>query len=406
MSLLKTKVKASQTVSGGGYFRGFLAATVVSSVSFIAISTAFPSGSTQFITQPTSARPMQTAAIVEPAANRLVPLDGTNQTATLGIQPPSFGGPATESNSGLGPVATNMSAPTLSSGQPAGLNVSTEGTEVAVANTEAMERPTAGLDVQTASIAVPITESSTGAVVEPAVNVAAVATTELPPIPKALETGMFAQNAQQFTDSGTRPLMSLILKVNDIEEVKAAFGLAASVTIAIDADNPNALELAAAYRMVGGESVLLLSDGTLALDATPAVAKSAFDALLPSELQVVGVLDVSGTAIPDSTLSVDAAMRTLSPLGAAVITVPGHSAINVAQSANIPTIDILDVIEGADTAAVIADINRNLPVMTGRGASVLYGTADNVTISALYSWLASSSATSFIMAPVSAAIAR
>ena len=398
-------MKDTDPMPKGGYARGFLAAAVVSSVSFIAISTAFPSNPFPVVNQ------SQQTAMAQPATVNLVPMDA-GQTASLDLSPslqtPAFGSPATET-SGLS-VATNTSAPSLPTAtQPAALNATADGTQVAVANTESTARPTAGLDLQTASIAQPLTESSP-TTLEPTVNVAAVATTEpsLPPIPAVNTNGAFANNAQTFTDTGGRGLVSLVLKVDNIEQVRAAFALAASVTLAIDANNPDAANIAAAYRQVGGESLLLLPE-TKGFQAGESVetVKASLSAVMPESMQVIGMIDPTGMAVPNDAMTVNSVLTTLAPWGHAIVSSQSSGAIAAAQKAGVPAISFATELDPSkDQGDIVADINRTLGVGGPNSSTVLYGTADSETIAALSSWLASTTAAQITMAPVSASINR
>ena len=405
MTLWRNSMKDTDPMPKGGYARGFLAAAVVSSVSFIAISTAFPSNPFPTVNQTAQ----QTA--VAPTTVELVPMDAT-ENASLGLSPslqtPAFGAPATES-SGL-TVASNTSSPNLPvSTQPTTLNVANDGAQVAVAHTESTARPTAGLDLQTASIAQPSTESSPVAL-EPTVNVAAVATTEpnLPPIPSVNLDGAFANNAQIFSDTGGRGLVSLVLKVDSIDQVRAAFALAASVTLAIDVNNPEAANIAAAYRQVGGESLLLLpeANGFQNGESHDAV-KTSLSAVMPESMQVIGMIDPTGRAVPNDAMTVNSVMRTLAPWGHAIVSPQSSDTVSVAQQAGIPAISFATEIDPTkDRGLIVADINRALSGVSQNGAVVLYGTADEETIAALSTWLAGTTASQVTMAPVSASINR
>ena len=398
-------MKDTDPTPKGGYARGFLAAAVVSSISFIAISTAFPSNPFPVVNQTAQ----QTAAVT-PVKVELVPIDASDNgsLSVANLQAPTFGSPVTET-SGLS-VATNTAAPSLpTSSQPAALNAAIDGTQVAVADTESTARPTAGLDLQTASIAQPVTENSPTAF-EPTVNVAAVATTEpdLPPVPASNLNGAFANNAQLFSDAGDRGLVSLVLKVENIEEVRAAFALAASVTLAIDANNPDAANIAAAYRQVGGESLLLVPEKNGFQAGTSAeVVKASLSAIMPDTMQVIGMIDPTGNAVTNDAMTVNSVLRTLSPWGHALVSASSSDAVAAAQKAGIPAIAFATELDPAfGRNVIVADINRALSDVGKDGSVVLYGTADQETIAALSTWLAGTTASQVTMAPVSAAINR
>lgn len=408
MTLWRNSMKNTDPIMPkGGYARGFLAAAVVSSVSFIAISTAFPSNPFPVVNQTAQ----QTVAA--PAPVRMVPIDA-EESASLDASPnllaPTFGGaPATETTSGLN-VASNTTAPSIATTtQPVSLDAVSEGAQVAVTNTESTARPTAGLDVQTASIAQPLTEASP-TTIEPTVNVAAVATTEpeLPPIPAVNLDGAFANNSQLFNDVGGRGLVSIVLKVENIDQVRSAFALAASVTLAIDATNPDAEMIAAAYRQVGGESLLLIPESlSFQTGETVETVKASLSKVMPDTLQVIGMIDPSGAVVPDDKVTVNSILQTLSPWGHAIVSLAENATILEAQDAGIPAISFTAEIDSAQAlGAIVDDIDQIANAVTRDGAVVLYGIADQETIAALSTWLAGTTASQVTMAPVSAAINR
>ncbi len=407
MTLWRDGLGDTRNQPRGGYFRGFLAASVVSSVSFIAIATAFPSNT---IIQ--SQTPVAVAA-VQPAAERLIPVetetDSFASTSLTGIKAPAIDSP--EVNGGTALASATPQSPSFpTASQPVALNASPSTTEIAVANTESTERPTAGLTLQTASIAQPITDTSTTTAIEPTVNVAAVATTQptLPPIPAVAQNGAFAQNAQVFSDSQTRPLVSIILKVENIDQVRASYSLAASVTLAIDVNNPEAANIAAAYRKVGGESLLLLPEANaLPVGESPATIAANLNRYLTDDLQVIGMIDPTGNAVSNDDLMIHSVLSALATSGHAIVAPQTHNVIGTATNVGIPAAAFAEQPNIDGMPAISASkIDQSVASIGSDDAVVIYGIANNATIITLSNWLASSTASSVMMGPVSAAIQR
>ena len=448
----------------GGYTRGALSATALYTVGFIIYSTAMPVSPFPRVVlniTPISApsapvvaapAPVTTPNVAAPSANDTAVVVTSNVVANPATTSPlapatiapanlgGFGEPTVTAAIGGDTLAPSALSPTIRApslgGTSSGLTLQTNTTSQAGAPTlpkntlptllgesqtngqanlainATTTRPTGGFDVASQSISAPSVDG-TIAPQQAAETAALVAITgsPFPPLPAIPSDGAFSRNAQAFSDSGFRPLISVVLHVDSIAQAAASAGLAASVTLAVDANNPNAQQIIAAYRNVGGESLLLLPDsGELALQIgdTPELVKQKLKEMLHDDLRVIGVMDISGNAVPSDPEIVDSVLRVLAPWGHAIITPNSnepHPAGLVAREAGLPTTSIsTDIV--ADGNTILAELDRTARGISTSGSAVIYGNADDATIAALGSWLTSPSAASVVMAPVSASIKR
>lgn len=441
----------------GGYLGGALTAAVLYSAGFIIYSTAMPVSpfpkvvfNTMPVTVPSTPVPAAPAVVTAPvvaapaAVETAVTLPNITAPATttpsisapasLGgfgettvavgdsiapsalsptIRAPSLGG----TSSGLTLQTNNTSqagAPTLpTNGLPTLLGESQANGQANLAINTSTTRPTAGFDVASQSIAAPRADG-TIAPQQAAETAALVAITgsPFPPLPAIPSDGAFSRNAQAFSDSGFRPLVSIVLHVDSIAQAAASAGLVASVTLAVDATNPDAQQIIAAYRNVGGESLLVMPEsGPLALQVgdTPELVKQKLKEMLPDSLDVIGVMDVSGAALPDDPEMVDSVLRVLAPWGHAILTPSRnepHPAQLVASQAGLPAASINANIATISGDTIAAELSQTARGISTSGAAVIYGNADDATIAALGVWLTGATANSVVMAPVSASIKR
>lgn len=444
MSFWKNSVSNDVILPRGGYGRGFLAATACASIGFIIFNTAFPvepfpvlansaltasngmtptmSSSTDSATSSTGfattsklagpATPSLGAGPTPEDASAAVSEIGLGNATTSNIAAPRIRTPNLGTTSSGAPIAANLTsqggAPTLlGGGRPTLLGESQTNGQTNLASIDvSTTRPTGGFGTTERRIIAP---NSDGTI---QTQTASLSVDPSFPAIVPVSDGAFASHSQLFTDSKSRALVSIVLHVDTIEQAVASAGLAASVTLSVDANNPDAARIISAYNDFGGESLLSIpTTGNLQLRADDefATVRDKLKLMLPDELRVIGVMDTSG-AVPDNPQMVDAVLRVLAPWGHAIVT-PNleqpHGAQGLANEVGLPATSFVSALTSfTDRGAMVQEMDR---VVSGADVSdsvVVFGNADSETLAALNTWLTGAQAGKVTMAPVSAAIMR
>lgn len=211
----------------------------------------------------------------------------------------------------------------------------------------------------------------------------------------------FETYALTFGDFTGKPLLSIILLAETIEQADSVSALTIPVTLAVSPLNPDAAAIIGQYRAKGGEVVLMLpSNGALSLqnvtaENVPAVVTMA----LENTTGVIGIIDSNSG---EDATQVNAVLTELGKTGHALITTTSVTVESGVSATSI--IGTLDNLEGK--IAVLREMD-NAVVQIGSGTSgTVFGNASDDTISAISFWLKSQKAQTVTVAPVSASILR
>lgn len=219
--------------------------------------------------------------------------------------------------------------------------------------------------------------------------------------------------AAEFTDDKIQPLMSIILHATTLTETQTVASLAAPLTLAVAADNPDAAEIITGYRALGGEVVLLLptkGPNALRKGGDPVDAANRLNALMANTDGVIGILDG-----PDGDLNQDSRMLVsilaiLSETGHAIITVDGlgtNRASVMANEAGIPAAGISHLIDTSEgTIAVVRELDKVVLQFGDRQSVTIFAPVTPDMLFGLNFWLESQKAQIITVAPVSASIRR
>ncbi len=301
-----------------------------------------------------------------------------------------------EQGSGIDLAAPAMqTTPALNATAPSQLGVAQNDTTVVAANTEST-RPTITFDGSSPTL-------NSVDTAQPNRN--------LVPLPT---TGAFAKFSQSFADDGSRPLVSIVLRVTDVQQAAAAAGLAASVTLALPAENRAvALDIANAYRQIGGESLLLLPDSganAFAVGDDPSKVDAVLGAMLTPDMEVIGVIDGPNGNIVDDDVLASAAVDALGRTGHAVVVTSPSGIDRVEEMAGqqgVPASTALTSIASLlQQSSISSRVSQAVSTIGAHGTTIIYGEANPATIAALTEWLRGGQAAQVSLAPVSAVIQR
>lgn len=444
----------------GGLGRGMLAGLMLSSVSFVVLSAVFPLnrpvrtpvevpeatapptisiGATQFgagadnsgsvIFAPTAIASPNTPGTAPTTFN--APTTGVAPTATdsapiaaVSLQAPTTSLSVTTLEA-LTEVAPVVEVPSIEIEAPTTIKAPDVGPEsanvepkndpanfseaavslTALANANPVDASQAATSGEPASKPVGSFASTEQGIVSPtsAVGEAAVSNTSTGP---AFET--YALTFSNFDD---KPLISIILLAETIEQADAVSALSIPVTLAVSASNPDVGTIVAWYRQSGGEVVLMLpTEGALSLHKgdDPAIVAESLGFSLADAVGVIGVLDGPEGDINQDSDMVNAVLNVLKPSGHALITTTSlglNRAEQLASAAQVYSTSVnrqIDASPGKIT--VIRAMDKTVLQLGDARSSTVFGMASNDTLSALAFWLKSSKAQTVTMAPVSAAI--
>ncbi len=203
------------------------------------------------------------------------------------------------------------------------------------------------------------------------------------------------------------PLMSIVL-VHQGEAALAPAVLEAldpQIGFAIDASEPNAAAIAAAYRAAGREVVMIPS---LPAGATPQDIEQALTVNFERIPEAVAVMDVSGSSFQSDRNAVAQVVDVVSASGHGLITFPRglNTAHQEAQRAGVPTGLIFRNLDGGGETQ--EQIRRGLDRAAFRArqdeAVILVATTGSTTLAAITEWALGNRAETVAIAPVSAAL--
>ena len=237
--------------------------------------------------------------------------------------------------------------------------------------------------------------------------------TDATPAPSGTDARPVVRNAEAFTNTEDKPLMSIVLIDDGSGPASGATGIAAlrsfpyPLSFAVDSGLPDALERVALYRSEGFE-VLAMID--MPPGATASDAETTLGVLLPEMEGVGGVLEGTGQGFQDS--------RGLSDQVTAILAQSGHGLVT--QDNGLNTMPKLARKEGVPADPVFRDFDSNGQSATvirrfldqaafkagQEGAVIMLGRLRPDTISALLLWGLQDRASSVALAPVSAVLLR
>ncbi|MGR3541396.1 MAG: divergent polysaccharide deacetylase family protein [Hasllibacter sp.] len=215
------------------------------------------------------------------------------------------------------------------------------------------------------------------------------------------------RNAVPFEDPAGRPAMAIVLRdAAPRPDPEVLAGLPLAVTIAVDAEAPDAAEAAAAYRAAGLEVVLSsdLPDG-----AGPQDAATAFAAWTEAVPQAVGVLELSEGGFSPTREAMDQIVSEAARSGHLMLSYPAglNATRQAAERAGVPTGLVFRSFDAAgETPEVMRRFLDQAAFRATRGDGiVMLGTATEQTIATLAEWAEGERASQVALAPVSAVIA-
>jgi len=231
---------------------------------------------------------------------------------------------------------------------------------------------------------------------------------ETAPDAPMLDTGdALTRWASDFTATDDRPWLSLVL-VHRGENALAADvvdGLPETVSFAVNAGLPGAARIAADYRAMGREIVMIPS---LPVAATPQDVEVALRVNFETIPEAVAVMDNSGDSFQSDRAAVAQVVDVVAASGHGLITFPRglNTAHQRAERAGVPTGLIFRDIDGANETN--EQIRRAMDRAAFRArqneAVILVGRAEPATLEALAEWVLGNRAASVTLAPISAAL--
>ena len=224
-----------------------------------------------------------------------------------------------------------------------------------------------------------------------------------------METGGPALQAfaSEFDASTGLPLLSIVLvHVGDAPLNETILEvLPPHVGFGVDVSQPNAGQIAAAYRAAGREVVMIPS---LPEGATPQDIEQALAVNFDQVPEAVAVMDVSGASFQSDRTAVEQVVEVVSGSGHGLITFPRglNTAHQVAQRAGVPTGLIFRNLDGGseDQEQISRSLDRAAFRARQDEAVILVGTTGSTMLSALTEWVRGNRATTVTIAPISAAL--
>ncbi len=242
----------------------------------------------------------------------------------------------------------------------------------------------------------------------PGVGDDAPAAPESPPDAAPIDGPALQAWRQPFESDATIPLFSIVL-VHDGPEPDAAIvtGLPNTVSFAIDAGLPNAAVIAAGYRALGREVVMIPA---LPMGATPQDVEVALRVNLETVPEAVAIMDASGAGFQSDREAVAQVVDVAAATGHGLITFPRglNTAHQRAGRVGVPTGLIFRDIDGDDQTE--EQIRRAMDRAAFRARTdrpvILVGRTAPGTFAAIREWVIGDRADSVDLAPVSAALLR
>lgn len=218
-----------------------------------------------------------------------------------------------------------------------------------------------------------------------------------------VQVGAFEAFSTDFADEGDLPLLSIILLASTVTEAQTVASIPAPLTLAVASDNPDAAEIIASYRALGGEVVLLLPTEGSDIPAR-------LDAILADSDGVIGVLDDPEGSINQDARSLGGIMAKLTETGHAIVTVDGlglNRATVMAKESSVPATGISHIIDTSHgTIAVVREFDKVVLQLGDQRSVSVYASATADMLFGLNFWLESQKAQVVTVAPLSASIRR
>ncbi|MHA3913342.1 divergent polysaccharide deacetylase family protein [Halovulum sp. GXIMD14793] len=408
----------------GGFIRGLFTGLVLCGIAFSAAAIVFPrQGDTtvEILERPEQDAPAQGSSTqgqsgaLTPATPQSAPTITPPQQQSTGLQiaAPSVsgGGQGSDSTPSIG-GGLSLSAPNVADGSGAGnLGANADSaptrrtndgsTKVAIAE-PVTSRPT----VDTASTAAPEVGGVDSA--------AAISDSDKPALTKLSAKPLVAgkaltDNAIPFNGDSDRPLMAIILQDSGVPDElrRGLLTLSAPITFGVTANLDNASGISANYAQKGFEIVAVLPSldqpiqrGMPAAEVN-ALLSGVFDAV-PSATALVDQIDGD---LPRDPALVKAALETLKITGHGLLTHRGSGLNNVPQQAvgaGVPSDIVFRVVDDvSDPAAIRQELDRAVLEASKSGRVIVIGRVQPDTVTTLFSWLLSPSASAVTIAPVS-----
>lgn len=210
-----------------------------------------------------------------------------------------------------------------------------------------------------------------------------------------------------FDNASGAPVISVILRHEgaDVPDAGVLQTLPEEITFAVDAGQPGAAEIAAAYRGAGREVVMIpaLPDG-----ATPQDVEVAMRANLSSVPEAVAVMDMEGGNFRTDRPAVAQVIEIAQASGHGLITFPRglNPAHQIAEREGVPAGLIFRNMdgEGEDAGEISRTLDRAAFRARQSDAVILVGSTRPDTISTLIEWALNNRGESVRLAPVSAAL--
>lgn len=208
-----------------------------------------------------------------------------------------------------------------------------------------------------------------------------------------------------FENPDDRPVLSIVLVHENGTDLDTVVGLPFPVSVAVDAANPNASEVAKKVRASGGEVVMIpaLPEG-----GAPADIEVALQSNITMIPEAVALMDIPGASFQSNRAAVTQIVAAVADSGHALVIFPRglNTAQKLAERDGIPTGLVFRDLMGATQGG--GDIARTLDQAAFRARQqssvILVGAATPETITALTEWALGNRAATVAIAPVSAAI--
>jgi len=227
--------------------------------------------------------------------------------------------------------------------------------------------------------------------------------------PVEVSRGAFLDYKQDVTLGQDKPLFSIILLAQDINQANSVATMNAPVTLAVSADNPDAEKIVAAYLSKGGEALLYFPPEAgkgLVKGTSNADAKALLNQTLSAVPGVIGIVDGPDGSLTDDTNLLSAVLVDLQKTGHGIVTMNGigrNRAEIMAGDAGMPVASIArraDVQAG--TIPIIHQLDKSVLEIGSNGSSTVFATATEDVVFAMKFWIKSAKAKSVTLAPVSA----
>lgn len=368
-----------------GFFTGVLAGLTLGGVGAVYLATAFPMVPT----------PVETASVTTPPVVAVQPAPTSDPVAaTPNVTAPAMGNSTIENGNGASDLAlSGAPTPTPAVPQPVAAVTPTPTVATTPANTQTAAVPTGSFNNSDTAMATPASSDQNE------------------PVELAAATPAFEAFSQVFVHSGDKPLLSIILVVENVAEINAVASLGFPVTVAIDSNNPNAEALIKLYRQHQGEALLFLTaDGNHSIRSgdDASMVNGTLELAMPKTTGVIGILDAPGGSMAGNITTVVAVLDAVAETGLAVVSSPSRGADLLKSEADKIGWPAASISHQIDVSGGQIDTVREVEAAAqgavNAGSTTVFGYASSDTISALGYWKVSPSTQLVTLAPVSALI--